>query len=72
VPVGGTLASLLIVAGGFFGVAWIATLRHAELARIGVPYWTPLRGALIVAGAAGLIGLVALHWWMGELPPAVE
>lgn len=70
---GGTLASVAIICVCVWGVVLVARLRHRELTHAGLPYWTPLRAAVLAGSVVGLIGLVALQWLLAaSAPPLVQ
>lgn len=54
--------SVVVVLVGFGAVALVAVGRHAELSRMGVPYWTPMRKGVLIACGAGFIALLLAQW----------
>lgn len=61
-----SFAIILLCAGGVF---LAARSRRAELARAGLPYWRPVHVAVLAVSVAGLIGLAAAQWWLGQQVP---
>jgi hypothetical protein len=65
----GEVTSLAIILVGISGAGLVAVLRHAELTRYGVPYWTPARRFVLKLCALGLIALVGFHWLAAAVGP---